>query len=401
MPQVQRNQMSSFFYRQLAKASQNGSVAPGKTITLKVDLALAHDGSGPEILRIFKQAGRSLSNCSRVLVTLDHCFPAPTVQDREFQREMVEFARLNNIILYNNGEGVLHQVVAEDESLWPGMIIAGADGHVATAGAFGAIAFSITAENFVEVISGGVYQVEVPEQVVVAIDGIPVSQVMARDIAMYLMHAHGLSIGGKAVVLTGSTIEAMNISEKMSLCNLMPEARVVTALVLPQGEREQVDIQLDAGEVRPMITAPGNPPAISRVSDCVAKNISVAIAGGCSSGRLDDMKVIADVLEKNEVHQDVTFIITPGSRSVMSLMDKMEISTTLRNSGAVIMPPGCGPCPGNHFGVLSNTDVAITTTTRNSPGRMGGREARIYLASPLTVALSAVQGVISDPAETL
>ncbi len=393
--------MTGFFYRQLAKASGNGSVEPGLVVSLKVDLALAHDGSGPEILRIFKQAGSSFPNHSRVLITLDHCFPAPTVQDREFQREMVDFARLHNIILYKNGEGVLHQVVAEEESLWPGMIIAGADGHVATAGAFGAIAFAITPENFVEVISSGVYQVEVPEQVVVAIDGTTSAQVMARDIAMYLMHAHGLAIDGKAVVLTGTTIEAMNISEKMSLCNLMPEARAVTALVLPQGEKEQVDLRLDAGEIEPMIILPGNPPAISRVSDCVAKSISVAIAGGCSSGRLDDMKVIADVLEKNEVHQDVTFIITPGSRSVMSMMDKMEISTTLRNSGALIMPPGCGPCPGNHFGVLSNRDVAITTTTRNSPGRMGGREARIYLASPLTVALSAVQGVISDPAETV
>jgi 3-isopropylmalate/(R)-2-methylmalate dehydratase large subunit len=192
----------------------------------------------------------------------------------------------------------------------------------------------------------------------------------------------------------------MNISEKMSLCNLMPEAGVVTALVLPQGEREQVDIQLDGGEIRPMITAPGNPPTIRRVSDCVAKNISMAIAGGCSSGRLDDMKVIADVLEKNEVHQDVTFIITPGSRAVMSSMDKMELSATLRNSGAVLMPPGCGPCPGRHLGVLSDTDVAVTTTTKNGPGRMGGKAARIYLASPLTVALSAVNGMITEPAKT-
>lgn len=126
----------------------------------------------------------------------------------------------------------------------------------------------------------------------------------------------------------------------------------------------------------------------------------MAIAGGCSSGRLDDMKAIADVLIKNEVHQDVTFIITPGSRFVMSSMDNMEISTILRNSGAVLMPPGCGPCPGRHLGVLSDTDVAITTTTRNSPGRMGGQDAKIYLASPLTVALSAVHGMITEPTET-
>jgi 3-isopropylmalate/(R)-2-methylmalate dehydratase large subunit len=393
--------MIGFFYRQLAKASGNGTVQPGQKVSIKVDLALAHDGSGPEILRILKQDKQSIAAQSRVLITLDHCFPAPTLQDREFQREMLEFARLNHVIFYKNGEGVLHQVVAEEESLWPGMIIVGADGHVATSGAFGALAFSVTPSPFVEVISNGFYQLEVPEQLVVAIDGQPKSQVMARDIAMYLMNEHGLAIGGKAVVLTGSTVEAMNISEKMSLCNLMPEAGAVTALVLPQGEQEQVDLRMDAREIKPMIAWPGNPPKFGRVRSCAGQSISVAVAGGCSSGRLDDMKVIAEVLDKNEVHQDVTFIITPGSRSVMSSMDKMEISSILRNSGAVVMPPGCGPCPGKHLGVLSNTDVAITTTTRNGPGRMGGRGARIYLASPLTVALSAVHGVISEPAETV
>ena len=393
--------MNGFFYRQLAKASANGTVQPGQKVSIKVDLTLAHDGSGPEILRILKQDKQSIADRSRVLITLDHCFPAPTLQDREFQREMLEFARLNDVILYKNGEGVLHQVVAEEESLWPGMIIVGADGHVATSGAFGALAFSVAPSSFVEVISHGFYQLEVPEQVVVAIDGQPESQVMARDIAMHLMNEHGLAIGGKAVVLTGGTVEAMNISEKMSLCNLMPEAGAVTALVLPQGEQEPVDLRMDAREIKPMIARPGNPPQYSRVRSCVGQSISVAVAGGCSSGRLDDMKVIAEVLDKNEVHQDVTFIITPGSRSVMSSMDKMEISSILRNSGAVVMPPGCGPCPGKHLGVLSNTDVAITTTTRNGPGRMGGRGARIYLASPLTVALSAVHGVISEPAETV
>ena len=127
------------------------------------------------------------------------------------------------------------------------------------------------------------------------------------------------------------------------------------------------------------------------------QKITAAIAGGCSSGRLDDMKIIAEILAKNEVHPDVTFIITPGSRNIMGSMDKLHISTVMRNGGAVIMPPGCGPCPGKHFGVLCDTDVAITTTVRNSPGRIGAKGAKIYLASPLTVPLSAVNGRITEP----
>lgn len=391
--------MTGFFYRQLAKASGNGAIAPGQTISVKVDLCLAHDGSGPEILRLVRQDGQPIADTSRVLVTLDHCFPAPTVEDREFQREMQDFARLHNIILFKNGEGVLHQVVAEEESLWPGMIIVGADGHVATAGAFGAIAFSLSPASFVEVIAQGYYRVEVPEQVVISLEGKTRPQVLARDVAMFTMLKYGEQLRGRAVVLRGSSVDAMNISEKMSLCNFMPECQATTALVLPQGEQELPEIRIDVSEITPMLMIPGSPASISRAGSCTKQKISVAIAGGCSSGRLDDMQAIADVLVKNEVHQDVTFIITPGSRSVMGSMDRMGISSVLRNSGAVVMPPGCGPCPGNHLGLLSDDDVAITTTIRNSPGRIGAKGARIYLASPLTVALSAVHGVITEPPE--
>jgi 3-isopropylmalate/(R)-2-methylmalate dehydratase large subunit len=189
----------------------------------------------------------------------------------------------------------------------------------------------------------------------------------------------------------------MNISEKMTLCNLLPESKARTVFVLPQGEQESVDVIVDAGNVEPMIALPSEPLAIVRAGCSRNEKITVAIAGGCSSGRLDDMKKIADVLSKNEVHQDVTFIITPGSRSIMGSMDKMGLSKIIRNSGAVIMPPGCGPCPGRHLGILSDDDVAIATITRNSPGRIGSSDAKIYLASPLTVALSAVHGQITEP----
>jgi 3-isopropylmalate/(R)-2-methylmalate dehydratase large subunit len=150
-----------------------------------------------------------------------------------------------------------------------------------------------------------------------------------------------------------------------------------------------------------MLALPSVPMRIVRPSQQGDQKINVAIAGGCSSGRLDDMKMIADVLSKNEVHQDVTFIITLGSRSIMGSMERMDLSSVLRNSGAVIMPPGCGPCPGKHFGVLSEGDLAITTTTRKSPGRIGSSRAKIYLASPLTVALSAVHGQITEPTEVM
>lgn len=389
--------MTDFFYRHLAKASQQKKVTPGQSINLKFDLALAHDGSGPQILKNINEKNRKLPGSSRILFTLDHCFPAPTVKDREFQRDISVFAEQNDIHLFKNGEGVLHQVVAEQESLWPGMIIVGADGHVATQGAFGTIAFALSAEEFVSAIYASSYEIVVPELVTISLEGVLKKPAMARDIAMHIVHHYGQIIKDKAVVLTGSTIDHLNISEKMSICNFLPEAGAVTALILPQGEQEKIDRVIQSAEIKPMVGVPGKALLFTTPSALSSEKITVAIAGGCSSGRLDDMKIIADILVKNEVHPDVTFIVTPGSRNIMESMDKLHLSTVIRNGGAVIMPPGCGPCPGKHFGVLCDTDTAITTTIRNSPGRIGAEGAKIYLASPLTVALSAVNGKITEP----
>jgi 3-isopropylmalate/(R)-2-methylmalate dehydratase large subunit len=392
--------MSDFFYRQLAKAAQLESVAPGRTISLKIDLALAHDGTGPAVLQHLQTTGARPASCCRILFTLDHAFPAPTVADRQFQRDCIAFAAEHQVLLYRNGEGVLHQVVAEEESLWPGMIIVGADGHVATAGAFGALAFSVSAARFAEVICRGTYDLQVPDQVVVAVMGSSGPQVMARDLAMQIISDHGEAIKGKAVVLTGTGIDRLSISEKMAVCNFLPEGGVVTAFVLPQGERAAHDIEIDAGAVQPLVVLPGDRLSFAHPDTLGDQRISVAMIGSCSSGRLDDIKAAAEILLKHGIHPEVTCLITPASRNVLEAMDTLKLSAALRNAGAVVLPPGCGPCPGRHLGVLSDGDVAITTTIKATPGRIGAPGARIFLASPLTVAWSAVNGRITAPAMT-
>ena len=390
--------MNDFFYRQLAKAAETEDMTVGRELSLKVDLALAHDGTGPDILKHADlEDAHRYSHC-RTIITLDHAFPAPTVNAREFQRAISVFAECNgNIKLYKNGEGVLHQVVSEEESLWPGMIVAGADGHVATAGALGAIAFSVTPKVFLEILETGKVSIKIPEQLVISIEGTVVTTVFARDIAMHIMARFGEQLKDKAILFTGSVVDKMTISEKMSLCNFMPESGAITALILPEGEKKTVDLTVDGEEITPMLAIPGPPPGFSRPRDLEGKPITMAIAGGCSSGRLDDMKILADILANNEVHPDVTLIVTPGSKNVMDCMDKLRISSVLRNAGAILMPPGCGPCPGKHFGLLCDDDVAVTTTIRNNPGRIGSEKAEIFLASAATVARSALRGCISEP----
>jgi 3-isopropylmalate/(R)-2-methylmalate dehydratase large subunit len=415
--------MIDFFYRQLANASDQETVSPGQKISVKIDLALAHDGTGPEILKTVKDQfipdhfknnsqthgqdkhqdqNQYQAGCSRIVFTLDHSFPAPTIKAREFQRDISLFAKDHGIRLFRNGEGVLHQVVAEEEKLWPGMIIVGADGHVATAGAFGAIAFSVSAKEFAKEMFTGVHEMNVPEQLIISLEGKIKNHVMARDIAMHIVHNYGDIIKDKAILLAGSTIDKLSTSEKMSLCNFLSEGGVATALVLPQNETKeikakQIDIVINSEEIRPMVAVHGETASFAHPKDLGSEKISMAIAGGCSSGRLEDMKIISEILDNNKVHPDVTFIITPGSKKIMEEMDQLSISSTLRTAGAIIMPPGCGPCPGKHFGVLCDNDTAITTTISNKPGRIGAKGAKIYLASPRTVALSAINGKIIEP----
>lgn len=384
-----------FFLYSLAKAASLPEVASGQEISVKADLLLGHDGTWPKMLSAWKQGECKMAQGNQVLMTVDHAFPAPTVQERALQQEMAEVCNNKNCRLYNHGEGVLHQVVAENVNILPGMIMVGADGHVATSGAFGALAFSVTPEGLVPVLETGRYQLKVPEVVTIYLNGKLNPQAMARDIGLYILGTYGQEIKGKAVALRGSYLETASIASKMTICNLLPEAGVVTAFVAPPGsEEEGKAIYIDVSLSEPMIAVPPEPTAVKPLQELSGKKISVAIVGGCSAGRMEDFRAVAEILKDQKVHPGVTLIITPASFQVANEMDKEGLTSVLRNSGAVIMPPGCGPCPGKHFGVLSADDVAITTTIRNSPGRIGAQEAEIYLASPLSVAKAAIKGEI-------
>jgi len=384
-----------YFMHSLAKASSLSEVAARQEISVNADLILGHDGTWPKMLSVWKQRECRMAAGNKVLITVDHAFPAPNVQERALQQEIAEVCKEKKCQLYNHGEGVLHQIVAENVDIQPGMIIVGADGHVATSGAFGAIAFSVSSEALVPVLETGKYDLKVPDVVTIYLDGELRSETMARDVALYILGTYGQEIKGKAIALRGSFLKSASMDSKMTICNLLPEAGVVTAFIVPEdSEEEGTVIHISVGLIEAMVAKPPEPTFVSPLKDLVGKKVSVAIIGGCSAGRMEDMTAAADVLKGQSVHPKVTLIVTPASSKIANEMDQKGLTSIIRSSGAVIMPPGCGPCPGKHFGVLSPNDVAITTTIRNSPGRIGAREAEIYLASPLSVARAAIKGEI-------
>lgn len=386
-----------FFLESLKRAAGVSEVSPGNSLRLRPDLLMAHDGTWPKIYSKWKAIDFAKAADTRFIITVDHAFPAPTIEDRVMHKQLAQVCGDHKCELYSHGEGNLHQVLAENVDFTPGMILVGADGHVATSGAFGAIAFSVSGEELVSVLETGTYAVTVPETITLELTGQLAEPALPRDVALYLLGNHHEQIKGRAVALRGSYLEGAAPDDRMTVCNLLPEGGAVTAFIPPADSETEGDvISIDVSRIEPMAAIPPSPTQVRSIRELSGQKINVALIGGCSSGRLADMAVAARVLAGRTIPPEVTLIVTPASRQVADAMDQAGITRTLRQSGAVIMPPGCGACPGRHFGVLSADDVAITTTIRNSPGRIGDKEAQIYLASPWSVAQAALHGAITS-----
>ncbi|CEP68502.1 Aconitase/3-isopropylmalate dehydratase large subunit, alpha/beta/alpha [Moorella glycerini] len=386
----------NFLFKSLAAAAGKGQVAPGEEITINVDLILGHDGSAGKVLAVWPE-GERVAYPERVVFTLDHTLPAPTVASRQLHQEMKAFARREGIHLFGRGEGVLHQVVAERFTPRAGMIIAGADGHVATAGAFGAIAFSLTPAELVPVLLTGQLQLTVPEVVIVTVEGNLPLGVSSRDLGLELLRRlGGGALKNKALLLQGEGVWQLSPSGRMSVCNLIGEMDGLTGLIVPPGEGVAVaDLTIDAAAVESLVACPPAPANVHPLREMTGLPLTQVLVGGCGSGRLEDMEELAVGLGGKPVHQDITLLVVPASRAVLEEMEARGLGKDLREQGAIILPPGCGPCPGQHAGLLAPGDRALAATVRNTTGRMGSPEAEIYLASPRSAGLAAAAGAIA------
>jgi homoaconitase/3-isopropylmalate dehydratase large subunit len=389
----------NFLHRVLAKAAGRDLVEPGQEISVSPDLALGHDGSAEAVLSSWPSDGK-VAQPEKTVFVIDHLHPAPTVSARELHLKLHAFARKQRIQLYNRGEGVLHQVVAEQYTPQPGWLLAGADGHVATAGAFGALAFSLSPGELVSVLLSGTMTLKVPQVYTVEVTGSLSSAATVRDLGLMLLGrvGHGL-VKGKALAFQGPGVWGLSQSGKMSLCNLIGETGATTGLIIPPGEQDNassVDLLLAGETVEPVVACPPSPTNVRPLKDIAGLPLTQVLVGGCASGRLEDMRELLRGLAGRPVHRDVTLLVVPASRNVLNVMEEQGLSRSLRDQGALLLPPGCGPCPGKHLGLIASQDRLLAATVRNTPGRMGSAEAEIYLASPRTAGASAAAGVLAD-----
>ena len=411
--------MATISQKILSRASgYDGMAEPGEIVEAEIDYAMSHDGTSVLAIRSFQEMGSErVWDPERVVVPYDHIVPANNETAADLQREVRNWAREQNIShFFDCGTGVCHQVFPEQGFALPGTLLVGADSHSCTYGAFGAFGTGVGATDMAEIYSAGRLWFRVPETIGIKVEGRLAPFVSAKDIALQVigdLGADGATY--KAVEYIGPAIEGLSISGRMTLCNLWVEMGAKAAIVPPDEKTDewlrgrarqpytqvfsdpdsyQQQYDYDIAELEPQVAAPFRVDNVRPVSELAGLKIDQAFIGTCTNGRLEDLEAAAGILKGKKVRART--LVIPASREVLLDALKRGIIQTLVEAGAMIGPPGCGPCLGAHMGVLAEGEVCVSTSNRNFPGRMG-KGGLVYLASPATVAASALQGRLAVP----
>jgi methanogen homoaconitase large subunit len=407
----------------LAKSSGSRVVHPGEIIESRVDLAMSHDGTSPPTINTFHKIADKVWDPDKIAIVFDHNIPANNIGSAEFQKITRAFVEEQGIKkIFAHGEGICHQVLPEKGLIKPGSVVVGADSHTCTYGAFGAFATGMGATDLAMVYATGKTWFMIPETYEITVNGILKEYVTSKDLILNIISNIG-SFGAtyKALEFKGETIENMDVSGRMTICNMAVECGAKNGIMEPNQatlnylkERNVSSFEIlnsdkdsnyeknfifDVNELEPQIACPHNVDNVYPVSEVEGAGIDQAFIGSCTNGRLGDLKLAAQVLKGRHVHNDVRLIIVPASKEIYQDALKLGLIDVFLDSDAIICNPGCGPCLGAHMGVIGSEEVCISTTNRNFVGRMGDPKSEVYLANPAVVAASAITGEIMDPRE--
>jgi 3-isopropylmalate/(R)-2-methylmalate dehydratase large subunit len=398
----------------VARAAQRASVTPGEVVTCKVDLAMVHDSSGPRRLKpMLERLGAKVWDPSKVVVITDHYLPEYDDESRKILRIAREWVREAGVDNFHDAEGICHVVLPERGHLRPGMFAVGGDSHSPTGGAFAAYMFGIGATEMLGVMVTGEIWLKVPHTIAMEFDGAFARGVSAKDVMLFLIGRFGLDGGQyQAVEYRGSAIRALPMQERMTLCNMTAELGGQTGLIASDDVTRDFlkrDIEIwqsdahapvlaqhrfDAADLEPQVAAPHSP-ANTRPVSAFSERIDLAYIGACTGAKLADLRMAASVLRGRKAQ--ARLIVAPASLRDQQTAEREGTLQVLLDAGAQLLANSCGMCAGYGQHQLGENTVAISTTARNFKGRMGAASAQVYLASPYTVAASAVTGRISDP----
>ncbi len=400
-------------------------VYAGDIIIVPLDLVFVQDSTGPLTLRQFNESNlNTIHNPERSILFIDHSVPSPARELSNDHMFLRGFAKEKGVVLSDIGEGICHQIVAESFAS-PGNVIVGADSHTVTGGALGAFATGMGSTDVAIALALGKTWLRVPETIKVVVNGRLAKGVYAKDLILHLIGQIGADGATyKALEFSGETVGMMAMSERLTIANMVVEAgakvglfpadSVTQSYLESQGRGKQYialqpdadatyesTIEINAAQLEPTVSKPHTVDNIALVKELKGTHVAQVFIGTCTNGRLDDLRIAADILKGRRRHPRTRLIVAPASKKVLLAALAEGYIKTLVESGASIVPPGCAACLGVHQGVLGDGEACVSTANRNFKGRMGNPAAFIYLASPATAAATAICGEISAPREFL
>ena len=401
------------------------NVKAGDFVVANVDVAAVQDGTGPLTIQEIQKIGlEKCANPERTILFIDHAAPSPRKELSNAHKILREFSKKTGAILSEVGEGVCHQRLVEDY-VNPGEILVGADSHTCMSGALGAFATGMGSTDVGIAIALGKTWLKVPETYKIEVTGEFHEGVYAKDLILHLIGLIGADGATyKALEFTGETIKKMPMADRFTLSNMAVEAGAKAGLIasdeitkeylISRGRGDQfkvVDsdpdavyervIEIDVTRLEPTVSCPHTVDNTKLVAQLGSIKVDQVFIGSCTNGRIEDLRIAADILNNKKVHPDVRLLVIPASRDIFLQATREGLIEIFVKAGASIMTPGCGPCVGVHAGILGDDEVCLATQNRNFQGRMGNTKGNIYLSSPATAASSALTGYITDPRRIL
>lgn len=405
----------------LAEKAGKANVATGEIVNCDVDLAGINDLYYQTVKSFYEMGGTKVYDPDKVVLFFDHYAPCATIKQAENHKNFRKFCVEQGIEkLMDINTGVCHQVLADNGWVYPGQVVVITDSHTTTHGAFGSFGTGVGATDLATILITGKLWFVVPEIIKINLEGEIPKGVYAKDIILHIIGDVGADYAVyKAVEFAGSAIKQLSISERMCMCNLSTEMGCKASYIQPDevtmeylqdkgiqdykiyetdaGYEYAAELTYDVSKIIPQVAAPSSVDNVYDIDKYEGTAIDEAYIGSCAGGRLEDIEIAAKILDGKRLPVSTRMIVVPASKQVLEdAMDKGYIKALI-HAGATIATPGCAACLGVHQGILASGEVCISSTNRNFPGRMGHVEGKIFLASPATVAASALNGKITNP----
>lgn len=415
--------MAKTFAEKLMSLKAGRDVSAGAIVSVEPDYVLSHDNAAA-ISNTFKKIGvKNVKYPDRVVIILDHEVPAPKESSATNHKEIRAFVEEQGISnFYDVNHGICHQVLVEEGFSMPGKLLVGSDSHTTTHGALGAFSAGIGRSEVAAIWATGELWFQVPETIKVVINGEIPPYITPKDIVLHIIgQIKSDGADYKAVEFTGEAVKNMDIGGRMVLTNMAAEMGAKNGYVPPDEktlaylkDRAKTGfepiysdedatycevIEFDVSDIAPAVAKPHTVDNYAPIDDVAGLKINQALIGTCTNGRLQDLEAAAKILKGQKVKART--LIIPASWPVYKEALKKGFIEIFIDAGAMVLNPGCGPCLGAHGGVMAPGEVTFSTANRNFKGRMGCRDAEIYLGSPMAVAASAITGEITHPGRFL